>query len=178
MSENNENLEHLLCSFCGESQNNVSRLIASPNKIFICDSCVKKCNEIISDNNEENINISTPKTPKEMYELLDQYIIGQNRAKKVLSVGVYNHYKRIWSEIKEKKQDEVEIQKLFDQIIDSSKFNGPKFNVKALHSLINSGYIKVYGYFVNKELIALTYISSLLCMTLLFPSKSATNFLA
>ncbi len=111
MSENNENLEHLLCSFCGESQNNVSRLIASPNKIFICDSCVKKCNEIISDNNEENINISTPKTPKEMYELLDQYIIGQNRAKKVLSVGVYNHYKRIWSEIKEKKQDEVEIQK-------------------------------------------------------------------
>ena len=45
MSENNENLEHLLCSFCGESQNNVSRLIASPNKIFICDSCVKKCNE-------------------------------------------------------------------------------------------------------------------------------------
>ncbi|MBR92459.1 MAG: ATP-dependent Clp protease ATP-binding subunit ClpX [Dehalococcoidia bacterium] len=111
MSENNENLEHLLCSFCGESQNNVSRLIASPNKIFICDSCVKKCNEIISDNNEEDINISTPKTPKEMYELLDQYIIGQNRAKKVLSVGVYNHYKRIWSEIKEKKQDEVEIQK-------------------------------------------------------------------
>ena len=49
---------------------------------------------------------------------------------------------------------EIEIQKLFDQVIDSSKFNGPKFNVKALHSLINSGYIKVYGYFVNKELIA------------------------
>tara|TARA_Y100001970_G_scaffold93702_3_gene118203 strand:+ start:684 stop:1967 length:1284 start_codon:yes stop_codon:yes gene_type:complete len=111
MSENNENLEHLLCSFCGESQNNVSRLIASPNKIFICDSCVKKCNEIISENTEDEINISSPKTPKEMYELLDQYIIGQNRAKKVLSVGVYNHYKRIWSEIKEKKQDEVEIQK-------------------------------------------------------------------
>ena len=111
MSENNENLEHLLCSFCGESQNNVSRLIASPNKIFICDSCVKKCNEIISENTEDEINISSPKTPKEMYEILDQYIIGQNRAKKVLSVGVYNHYKRIWSEIKEKKQDEVEIQK-------------------------------------------------------------------
>ena len=111
MSEKNENLEHLLCSFCGESQNNVSRLIASPNKIFICDSCVKKCNEIISEDTEDQINISSPKTPKEMYELLDQYIIGQNRAKKVLSVGVYNHYKRIWSEVKEKKQDEVEIQK-------------------------------------------------------------------
>ena len=68
-------------------------------------------NEIISENNEAEINISSPKTPKEMYELLNQYIIGQNRAKKVLSVGVYNHYKRIWSEIKEKKQDEVEIQK-------------------------------------------------------------------
>ena len=68
-------------------------------------------NEIISENNEAEINISSPKTPKEMYELLNQYIIGQNRAKKVLSVGVYNHYKRIWSEFKEKKQDTVEIQK-------------------------------------------------------------------
>ena len=65
-------------------------------------------NEIISENNEAEINISSPKTPKEMYELLNQYIIGQNRAKKVLSVGVYNHYKRIWSEFKEKKQDTVE----------------------------------------------------------------------
>ena len=111
MSEKNEDLENLLCSFCGESQDNVSRLIASPNKIFICDSCVKKCNEIISKDDESENNIFSPKTPKEMFELLDEYIIGQNRAKKVLSVGVYNHYKRIWAVAKEKKQEDVEIQK-------------------------------------------------------------------
>ena len=85
------------CSFCGRSQSEVLILIAGPNDTFICDRCVEACNVIIKEQKKQ-INQSFSKeipTPEEIKRELDQYVIGQERAKKVLSVAVYNHYKRI-----------------------------------------------------------------------------------
>jgi ATP-dependent Clp protease ATP-binding subunit ClpX len=86
------------CSFCGKSQELVSRLIAGPGGVYICDECVELCREII----EEEQVITKPRspsgkvpTPKKIYDQLNQYVIGQDRAKKTLAVAVYNHYKRI-----------------------------------------------------------------------------------
>src|SRR5574340_953455 len=86
------------CSFCGKSQKQVKKLIAGPG-VYICDECIDLCNEIIDD---ELTEASTPvleelPKPKEIYAFLDQYVIGQDRAKKSLSVAVYNHYKRVQS---------------------------------------------------------------------------------
>jgi len=90
----------LHCSFCGKNQNEVNKLIAGPS-VFICDECVDLCNEIISDELEEkslHTRESLPK-PKEISSILNEYVIGQNHAKKVLSVAVYNHYKRLNSKL-------------------------------------------------------------------------------
>lgn len=87
------------CSFCGKSQDQVQRLIAGPGGVYICDECIDLCREIIE---EEQSTVAKPRlqtgkipTPKKIYEQLSQYVIGQERAKKTLSVAVYNHYKRI-----------------------------------------------------------------------------------
>ena len=90
----------LHCSFCGKNQNEVNKLIAGPS-VFICDECVDLCNEIIRDELEEkslHTRESLPK-PKEINSILNEYVIGQNHAKKVLSVAVYNHYKRLNSKL-------------------------------------------------------------------------------
>ena len=99
----------LYCSFCGKSQHEVRKLIAGPS-VFICDECVELCNDIIREEMQESVGESSDKLPipAEINATLDQYVIGQNRAKKVLSVAVYNHYKRL--EAKGKK-DDVEIAK-------------------------------------------------------------------
>ncbi len=100
----------LYCSFCGKSQHEVRKLIAGPS-VFVCDECVELCNDIIREEMQEGGvagGNALPK-PKEIYELLDQYVIGQAQAKKVLSVAVYNHYKRLDTGPKQK--DEVEISK-------------------------------------------------------------------
>ena len=99
----------LYCSFCGKSQHEVRKLIAGPS-VFICDECVELCNDIIREEMQEHAAESADKLPKpqEINETLDQYVIGQARAKKVLSVAVYNHYKRL--EVKSRKED-VEIAK-------------------------------------------------------------------
>lgn len=109
-SRNNRIQYH--CSFCGKNQDQVRRLIAGPGAVYICDECVDLCREII---NEETA--PTPKskgsgtkvpTPKRIYELLSEYVIGQDRAKKVLSVAVYNHYKR---NTVASQADDIELQK-------------------------------------------------------------------
>jgi len=88
----------LYCSFCGKSQHEVRKLIAGPS-VFICDECVELCNDIIREEMQEGIGDATSKLPKprEINESLNQYVIGQEQAKKVLSVAVYNHYKRLES---------------------------------------------------------------------------------
>ncbi|MER3123738.1 ClpX C4-type zinc finger protein, partial [Bacillus altitudinis] len=105
-----EEKRQLKCSFCGKNQEQVRRLIAGPN-VYICDECVELCDEIIQEEVDETIEEDTtslPK-PKEMMEILNDYVIGQEKAKKALSVAVYNHYKRIYS--KKVNTKEIEIQK-------------------------------------------------------------------
>ena len=86
----------LYCSFCGKSQHEVRKLIAGPS-VFVCDECVELCNDIIREELEDRAEQPRDKLPKphEIKEVLDEYVIGQERAKKVLSVAVYNHYKRL-----------------------------------------------------------------------------------
>ena len=100
----------LKCSFCGKSQEQVRKLVAGPG-VYICDECIELCNEIIEEEFSEDIEVElkdVPK-PKEIRQILDQYVIGQEEAKKSLAVAVYNHYKRI--NRTQGKTDEVELQK-------------------------------------------------------------------
>ncbi|MSQ26529.1 MAG: ATP-dependent Clp protease ATP-binding subunit ClpX [Dehalococcoidia bacterium] len=86
------------CSFCGKSQDQVRRLIAGPGAVYICDECVELCREIIDEESGRTVRAAADSnklpTPKRIFELLSEYVVGQDRAKKVLSVAVYNHYKR------------------------------------------------------------------------------------
>lgn len=101
--------KQLKCSFCGKTQDQVRRLIAGPG-VYICDECIELCSEIISDEFEDDIQVDLTSLPKpaEIKNYLDQYVIGQEDAKKSLSVSVYNHYKRINSNVN---NDDVELQK-------------------------------------------------------------------
>ena len=101
------------CSFCGKSKEEVRRLIAGPDGVFICDDCVDICKAMVDETIEKDKAEEVPlKKPAEIKEELDKYIVGQDKAKKVLSVAVYNHYKRINALVKTKKtEDEIEIEK-------------------------------------------------------------------
>jgi len=101
---------HLYCSFCGKNQEEVKKLIAGPS-VYICDECIELCNEIIAEEQEKEAlsrRSSTIPKPLEIKSILDEYVIGQERAKKILAVAVHNHYKRIESRVN---LDGVELQK-------------------------------------------------------------------
>ena len=102
----------LYCSFCGKSQHEVRKLIAGPS-VFICDECVELCNDIIREELEDRSEQGGTKLPKphEIKSVLDEYVIGQQRAKKVLSVAVYNHYKRLENRTTEGSKAEIELAK-------------------------------------------------------------------
>ena len=103
------------CSFCGKTQAQVRRLIAGPDRVFICDECVNLCEQIIAEESPEK-DTKSPQgnyktkglNPKWIYNRLEEYVVGQDRAKKVMSVAVYNHYKRVWSN---QRFEEIELQK-------------------------------------------------------------------
>ena len=108
----NEDGKLLYCSFCGKSQHEVRKLIAGPS-VFVCDECVELCNDIIREELEDAGDTGQDKLPKpvDIKEILDEYVIGQERAKKVLAVAVYNHYKRLNDRQDERSKDKIELSK-------------------------------------------------------------------
>ncbi|MDK7049747.1 ATP-dependent Clp protease ATP-binding subunit ClpX [Aerococcus sanguinicola] len=107
----NDDTGQVHCSFCGKSQDQVNKIIAGPD-VYICNECVSLCQEIIDDEaqmeiSDELVMVDPPK-PAEIHEVLDQYVIGQEDAKKALSVAVYNHYKRVNSNLQTDKDNEIE----------------------------------------------------------------------
>ncbi len=104
---------HYRCSFCNKGQEEVRRLIAGPNQVYICDECVQLCREIIEEEEPTTPRVEPSfagiPTPRELYDRLNNYVIGQDRAKRILSVAVYNHYKRINAGLDG--DDDVELQK-------------------------------------------------------------------
>lgn len=104
----------LYCSFCGKSQHEVRKLIAGPS-VFICDECIDLCNDIIREEMQGDEATKLVKSnlpvPREICQILDQYVIGQESAKKILSVAVYNHYKRLRNVVKSEEGDDIELSK-------------------------------------------------------------------
>lgn len=109
MAKFNDDKNQLKCSFCGKTQEQVKKLVAGPG-VYICDECIELCNEIIEEELHDDVgaDIGEIPKPKEIRNILDQYVVGQDEAKKALSVAVYNHYKRISLGMK---IDDVELQK-------------------------------------------------------------------
>ena len=110
MSDKEDDSKLLYCSFCGKSQNEVRKLIAGPS-VYVCDECVELCNDIIREEQEENDEVSADNAlpiPEKIRSTLDDYVISQDKAKKALSVAVYNHYKRVEAGYK---RDDVELAK-------------------------------------------------------------------
>jgi ATP-dependent Clp protease ATP-binding subunit ClpX len=109
MAKKDDNNDQFFCSFCGKNQKEVKKLIAGPS-VYICNECIKLCSEIIEDEEKEKAaeteGIKDFMVPREIKTKLDSYVIEQDRAKKVLSVAVYNHYKRLAAHI-EKARDDV-----------------------------------------------------------------------
>ncbi len=109
---NNENLNNgLYCAFCGKPKELANKLVAGPNGLYICDECLEICNSILEEETLVEVEEVELKKPRQIKEELDNYIVGQDKAKKVLSVAVYNHYKRINNKVKGGKDDDTEIEK-------------------------------------------------------------------
>jgi ATP-dependent Clp protease ATP-binding subunit ClpX len=135
-----EDRENLRCSFCGKRREQVANLIAGPG-VYICVECVDLCNEIIGKEShpevhaESNTKLKALPKPREINEVLDQYVIGQDRAKRVLSVAVYNHYKRI-AMLEAGGNDDVELEKSNILLIGPTG-SGKTLLAKTLAKIIN-----------------------------------------
>ncbi len=110
MTRPTDSNEQLLCSFCGKSQRQVKKLIAGPG-VYICDECIDLCNEIIDEelSSAPSFDLENLPKPREIYQVLDEYVVGQDASKRTLSVAVYNHYKRV--QMMQAGEGEVELQK-------------------------------------------------------------------
>ncbi len=110
MARPTDSNEQLLCSFCGKSQRQVKKLIAGPG-VYICDECIDLCNEIVDEElaAPQSFDLSNLPKPVEIKDVLDEYVIGQEEAKRTLSVAVYNHYKRV--QLMQAEGGDVELQK-------------------------------------------------------------------
>jgi ATP-dependent Clp protease ATP-binding subunit ClpX len=150
MAKKDDQNENLFCSFCGKSQKEVKKLIAGP-AVYICDECIQLCGEIIEEENEKTTTgTEQPLTPKEIKTRLDEYVIEQERAKRILAVAVYNHYKRLDTTLS---TGDVEIQKsnilligptgcgktLLAQTL--SRFLNVPFTIADATSLTEAGYV-------------------------------------
>jgi len=102
---------HLRCSFCGKSKDSVRKFISGPS-VYICNECIALCNEILAEDEDREVSesVTSVPAPQEIKDVLDQYVIGQDGAKKALAVAVYNHYKRINS-ASARRENDVELDK-------------------------------------------------------------------
>ena len=131
-----DNGKLLYCSFCGKSQNEVRKLIAGPS-VFICDECVDLCNDIIREEIQEagteGENAKLP-IPAEINEILNQYVIGQQKAKRVLAVAVYNHYKRLLNTLTRDVSRYRGVIRLPGNLVDFINVNDP--HLGAIHIIV------------------------------------------
>mgnify|MGYP005847483253 CR=1 FL=1 len=150
MSKKRSDNENLFCSFCGKNQKEVKKLIAGP-AVYICDECIQLCSEIIEEESEKDVReTESSPLPKDIKHSLDDYVIQQDAAKKVLAVAVYNHYKRLTSSVK---TDDVEIQKSNIMLIGPTgsgktllaqtlaRFLNVPFTIADATSLTEAGYV-------------------------------------
>ena len=132
---------HLRCSFCGKSEDEVERLISGPDGVAICDACVELCNDIINsaydDEQASSAGSVTLYTPQEIKAKLDEYIVGQDNAKKVLSVAVYNHYKRIGKKAATDRSDEDVVLEKSNVLVLGPTGSGKTLLAKTLADILN-----------------------------------------
>ena len=144
----NEEKGQLKCSFCGKTQEQVRKLVAGPG-VYICDECIELCTEIVEEElgTEEEVEFKDVPKPREIREILREYVIGQDQAKKSLAVAVYNHYKRINSN---SKIDDVELAKSNICLIGPTG-SGKTLLAQTLARILKCSFCNCRCYFINRS---------------------------